>query len=558
MALTDDLATTPASDLPALSASIDDKLTALDAELWFNLRRLRALLALSGFWLLPAMSYVRYFAALPFDVASRCSCPALAAPGTAWLPCSVNASDVQASCAAAAGGGAAVRACRAAARLACLCGGAPTPLPPPAGGRQFAVCPAGQLVCEDDATTAARTFDLYCGGASDNGLLGVAFFLGVMGGALAGGPYSDRNGRRRTILLGAACQGVAATYQALAPSYGQFALANFASGFSNSFVNVAAFTLANELAGRVHRTALAIQMFAYFWAAMSCIVPVIAFVMKSYAWNTMSLAMAALCWIYVPLAFVYVPESPRWLVSARRDAEARKVCEFLLGDEDVVAVEIAARDSGAGGAAAAEVGTMKDLFATREVAVVTGKVMFLWTAAALSYYGISFNSGNLAENAYLDWVLLQLPQFPAVYYGCKWMDLYGRSKANTMFLGGVTVCMIVGAVLPSIATAASMVGSFFAGCIFNTVYQIVPELYPTRIRNQAMGIASASARVGSSIAVYAPYVLGGTGTLLLVCATSAAGTYVAWTMPETKGKAMTTSMPGGGGSRSDVVAPSRT
>ena len=29
------------------------------------------------------------------------SCPALAAPGTAWLPCSVNASDVQASCAAA-------------------------------------------------------------------------------------------------------------------------------------------------------------------------------------------------------------------------------------------------------------------------------------------------------------------------------------------------------------------------------------------------------------------------------------------------------------------------
>ena len=40
-------------------------------------------------------------------------------------------------------------------------------------------------------------------------------------------------------------------------------------------------------------------------------------------------------------------------------------------------------------------------------ASVTVGICYLWFAASMSYYGISYNSGNLSSSTYMDWVLVR-------------------------------------------------------------------------------------------------------------------------------------------------------
>jgi hypothetical protein len=80
--------------------------------------------------------------------------------------------------------------------------------------------------------------------------------------------------------------------------------------------------------------------------------------------------------------------------------------------------------------------------------------------------------------------------------------------------------------------------------LFNCVYISVPELYPTRYRATMLGIASASARFGSMAASYIPYVLGGSGTLIIVSMVCFVGAFVSvMAVPETLGKPFPTTLP---------------
>eukprot|EP00966_Prymnesium_polylepis_P219103 5070074-Prymnesium_polylepis.1 len=73
----------------------------------------------------------------------------------------------------------------------------------------------------------------------------------------------------------------------------------------------------------------------------------------------------------------------------------------------------------------------------------------------------------------------------------------------------------------------------------------VPELYPTSVRNSALGICSAFARITSIAATLLPSVLGSTPMLLLIAICCAAAAVCSWTqIPETVGKRLPDSLPG--------------
>jgi hypothetical protein len=176
-------------------------------------------------------------------------------------------------------------------------------------------------------------------------------------------------------------------------------------------------------------------------------------------------------------------------------------------------------------------------------------ICYLWFAASMSYYGISYNAGNLSDDVYSNWVLTSaLPLFPSTGFGVWLIDQprMGRTRANAAMFGACCLCIGAGAVLGAgpAATACSMAGNFCANAVFNCVYISVPELYPTRYRATVMGMASASARIGSMLASYAPYVLGSSGTLALVTVTCCLATVVSVTaLPETLNQPMPSAMP---------------
>ena len=168
----------------------------------------------------------------------------------------------------------------------------------------------------------------------------------------------------------------------------------------------------------------------------------------------------------------------------------------------------------------------------------------MWFAASMSYYGISYNSGNLSPDAYMNWVLTSLLLPFSTWGGIEIIERMGRRNGNTLLFGACSVCIGIGAIAPACATSMSMVGNFFANSAFNCVYMQVPELYPTRYSPVVLGLASASARIGSMTASYIPYAIGGPATLATVTITCLLAVGVsAIIIPETQGKAFPTSLP---------------
>lgn len=234
---------------------------ALDAKP--TVQRRAVLLLLAALWLVPQPPYVRYFAALPFDASNRCSCPdlelrdggswaqqvaAAAAGGQGCCPIDVAAGDAS-ECAVDVD----PEDCRALVDdlgTSCLT----SDLKPGCSSSACMLCGPEQRVCEQDASTLARTWDLYCGDQSQIGLLGVVFYLGVLFGALVGATLSDHFGRRPVTVGGEVSAGLLTLAMAAAPEFSVYASLQFGAGFATSVCNISGFTLAAELTGPASRT----------------------------------------------------------------------------------------------------------------------------------------------------------------------------------------------------------------------------------------------------------------------------------------------------------------
>ncbi|KAH0835887.1 hexose transporter [Lanmaoa asiatica] len=157
-------------------------------------------------------------------------------------------------------------------------------------------------------------------------------------GALAGYPFapylSDGVGRRRAIWFGAAIMCIATAIQAASQSVGMFIGARFLIGFGNTFAANAAPMLVTELAYPTYRAPLT-SVYNSLWYSGAAWTTFGSFRINStWAWRLPSLLQGVPSVIQV-LLVLFAPESPRWLVSKGREAEALKTlaCYHADGNE---------------------------------------------------------------------------------------------------------------------------------------------------------------------------------------------------------------------------------
>ena len=136
-------------------------------------------------------------------------------------------------------------------------------------------------------------------------------------------------------------------------------------------------------------------------------------------------------------------------------------------------------------------------------------------------------------------------EFPSYIFCMLFLDRFGRKSilAFSQILAGTT-CILAG-VLPEepvemfyIRTALSLIGKFGASAGFAIVYIYTAELFPTPVRNSAVGLCSTFARIGgmlspvvADLAVYAssiPFIIMGSSCCI--------GGLTALLLPETSGR----------------------
>ncbi|XP_005098671.1 solute carrier family 22 member 6-like [Aplysia californica] len=159
-------------------------------------------------------------------------------------------------------------------------------------------------------------------------------------------------------------------------------------------------------------------------------------------------------------------------------------------------------------------------------------MFFTWFVNSISYLGLTLMSSTLSGDLYSSFTINALVEIPQAVFLYFYFDRLGRRLCFFLFsvIAGLTLIATaaVYALAPDqhiLITVLSVVGKFGVSGAFNAIYLYTPELFPTNVRNTALGIAYIGARTGGMLApytkllykriVYAPGLIFGLGNLLV-------------------------------------------
>jgi sugar porter (SP) family MFS transporter len=164
------------------------------------------------------------------------------------------------------------------------------------------------------------------------GAIVASLLLGAMIGAAAAGRFADRFGRRNVIITAAIIFTVGALLAALAPSVGVLIAARFIIGLAVGSAALVVPLYLAEIAPTEVRGAVASlnQLMIVFGILAAFIVNAI--LASSGNWRLM-LGLAAVPSLILLVGMLFMPETPRYLVHAGEEDEARDVIEDLPTDE---------------------------------------------------------------------------------------------------------------------------------------------------------------------------------------------------------------------------------
>src|SRR5450755_1252028 len=178
------------------------------------------------------------------------------------------------------------------------------------------------------------------------GLLGGGALFGLFFGALVTGPFIDRFGRRPVFAGNMLLLSILSGLQYFVTSHGQLLVLRIAIGFLLGTDYVVSKTLLTEFTPLAYRGRL-MSTLSVAWAGGYACAYFVGYVLSSLhtdAWRWMLATSALPCLLMVPLRLT-LPESPLWLATMGRHAQAVRTVHRFLGPN----VEIPVARSGANG-----------------------------------------------------------------------------------------------------------------------------------------------------------------------------------------------------------------
>jgi len=353
----------------------------------------------------------------------------------------------------------------------------------------------------------------------DLALLGSAGMLGMALGAGLSGMAADRWGRRTVIMLTLVIYGVASGLSGFAVNFPMLLILRFITGFGLGGELPAASTLVSEFSpARIRgRNVILLESFwAWGWIAAALVAYLL---IPVYGWR-MAFWVGALPALYAAYLRKAVPESPRYLESAGRTAEAAGIVEEMEKQAGIAGAKDMPEslDSGSHSHAKVKRGgdaarlNFADLWSKRYIRS-TMVLWTIWLGINLGYYGFVLWTPSLLVDRGFDLVrsfeftlIMCLAQLPGYFSAAYLVEKVGRRKVLAVYFAGTSLAawLFGHAGDPGEVLLYGCLLYFFSLGAWGCVYAYTPEVYPTDMRATGAGWAAAFGRIG---AFSAPFIV---------------------------------------------------
>jgi sugar porter (SP) family MFS transporter len=390
----------------------------------------------------------------------------------------------------------------------------------------------------------------------DKELLTSILLIGALIGALAAGKIADKIGRRPTVLGTAALFVAGVMLAAFSPSYGVLVAARVIIGLAVGSASMVVPLYIGEVAPPKVRGALVSFNQLAITSGILASYLVDYGLASSQNWRLM-FGLASIPAILMFVGMVFQHESPHWLIAQGREDEAREVLHRVRAEGDIDAEIAEVRELSGRKSSFREVlnpavrnvmiiGVSLAVF--QQITGINTVIYYAPTLLASAGLGTSAallaNVVNGAVNVLMTIVAIRLldrtGRRPLLLGGTTGMAVGMIVVALTFALGGDH--LHGGSAYVAIAGLLIYTGSFAIG-LGPVFWLLISEIYPVKIRGQAMSVAT-MANWGSNFVVTVSFLtllsaIGNAGTFFLFAGLSiVAVVYFQRKVPETKNRSL--------------------
>jgi len=391
------------------------------------------------------------------------------------------------------------------------------------------------------------------------GLATASAILGCIPGAMCAGFVSDRFGRRRVLFFCALLYALSGILSAIPQTFTQFIAARVLSGIAIGVSSMICPVYIAELAppqwrGRLGSlfqlgivSGIFITLFINGWIQR----PADPAWNIAQGWRWMLAAEVIPAVLFLAL-LVPIPESPRWLIQANRESEARVTLHRIGGgayaDAEIAAVKQVLR---------LEEGSFLELFSRRHRLPLLIALVLMFGAQlsginAVMYYSTEIfkNATGNANAAFTSSIWIGLVNFIATFIAIGLVDKAGRKPL--LLVGNavqVAALVVVGFIYagnphsPALLVFVILYTAAFAMAMGPLPWIVCSEIFPAKLRGRAMSLATFCIWTGClMVAQTFPFLLkhiGPAKTFWIYGACSAVTfLLVLLLLPETKGRSL--------------------
>lgn len=346
------------------------------------------------------------------------------------------------------------------------------------------------------------------------GLIASSTYTGFFFGALLAGLCGDRFGRRFVMMTALVIFCIASLISSQVNNWQAFYSIRIFAGFGAGAESAIVAPFLSEFVARKYRGAFTGALAGFFAVGyvISAVLGNLIIPHFENGWRAVvvvtSLPIFILLWWRRAL-----PESPRWLESRGRLAEANATLDKIEAQviKEGRSFEPVPQSINQPAAQTHHFSFFGNLGAiwSRKLRRTTAMSWTIWFAIAFSYYAfftwipsLLVQHGMTITRSFGFSLLMYVAQIPGYLSAAYMNERFGRQAtiAGYMILGGLSA---IGMALSDATWQIAVAGiclSFFMNGTFGGIYAYTPEIFPTHLRATGVGTSSSFGRIGAIIA----------------------------------------------------------